>query len=77
MIQVYADMVADLFHTGHVKFLETASALGDYLIVGIHSNEDFIKYKRTPFLTMHERVSVVNACKFVDKVISPVLYYCN
>ena len=35
MIRVFADMVADLFHYGHVEFLKQARALGDYLLVGI------------------------------------------
>ena len=34
MIRVYVDMVADLFHHGHVRFLERARTYGDYLIVG-------------------------------------------
>ena len=40
MIRVYADMVGDLFHYGHVEFLEKARALGDYLIVGVHGDND-------------------------------------
>ena len=36
MVRVYVDMVADLFHYGHVELLRQARALGDYLLVGIH-----------------------------------------
>ena len=39
-MRVYAEMVADLFHRGHVEFLKRARALGDYLIVGVMSDED-------------------------------------
>ena len=39
VIRVYADLVADLFHHGHMLFLQRASALGDYLIVGIHAED--------------------------------------
>jgi cytidyltransferase-like protein len=63
-------MVADLFHYGHVSFLDKAKKSGDYLIVGIHSDEDVIKYKRKPILTMLERSKVVSACKYVDEVIT-------
>jgi cytidyltransferase-like protein len=67
---VYVDMVADLFHYGHVAFLSRAKKAGDYLIVGVHSDEDVIKYKRKPILTMLERSKVVSACKYVDEVIT-------
>lgn len=66
---VYVDMVADLFHYGHVNILMRARNLGDVLKVGIHSDETVASYKRVPILTMQERIEVVNACKFVDCVI--------
>ena len=69
MIRVYADMVGDLFHYGHVRFLERARTLGDMLVVGIHSDETVAEYKRTPVMTMAERIQVVAACQFVDEVI--------
>ena len=62
-------MVADLFHYGHVNFLKQCSELGDLLIVGIHSDKDVESYKRIPILSFEERVKVVQACKYVDKVV--------
>lgn len=69
MTRVYADMVGDLFHHGHVELLRRARALGDELIVGVHSDETVMTYKRRPILTMDERISVVQACRYVDRVI--------
>jgi ethanolamine-phosphate cytidylyltransferase/choline-phosphate cytidylyltransferase len=69
MTRVYADMVGDLFHYGHVRFLERASRLGDMLVVGVHSDETVRAYKRTPVMTMLERIQVIAACQFVDEVI--------
>jgi cytidyltransferase-like protein len=69
VIRVYVDMVADLFHYGHVQFLEKARAMGDYLIVGIHADETVAGYKRTPILTMAERIAAVRGCRFVDEVV--------
>jgi cytidyltransferase-like protein len=69
MTRVYADMVGDLFHYGHVRFLERASRLGDALVVGIHSDETVRAYKRAPVMTMEERIQVIAACRFVDEVI--------
>ena len=69
MVRVYADMVADLFHFGHMRFLKKARALGDYLLVGIHSDDVLVSYKRRPILTMEERVASVAECRYVDEVV--------
>ncbi|MCI0845826.1 MAG: adenylyltransferase/cytidyltransferase family protein [Chloroflexi bacterium] len=69
MKRVYVDMVADLFHYGHVEFLKQARALGDYLLVGIHSDDVVAAHKRKPVLTMQERVASVAGCKYVDEVL--------
>lgn len=72
MTRVYADMVADLFHHGHVNFLRQARALGDELVVGIHSDATVASYKNAPILTMDERARVVAACRYVDEVVTDV-----
>ena len=70
MTRVYVDMVADLFHYGHVEFLKKARGLGDYLLVGIHSDDVVAFYKKgRPILTMEERVNSVAACRYVDEVV--------
>jgi len=62
-------MVADLFHYGHVNFLRTAREHGDYLLVGVHSDEVVRSYKRTPIFSMEERIASVVGCKYVDDVV--------
>lgn len=69
MIRVYTDMVADLFHYGHIAFLKKARALGDYLLVGICGDEVLESYKRKPILAMEERVASVAGCRYVDEVL--------
>lgn len=69
MTRVYADVVADLFHYGHVEFLRRARELGDTLVVGVHSDATVESYKRAPVMTMDERVRVVEACRYVDEVL--------
>jgi cytidyltransferase-like protein len=70
MTTVYANMVADLFHWGHVEFLRQARALGDVLIVGIHGDDVCASYKRRPILTLDERVRAVQGCRYVDRVLA-------
>ncbi len=69
MVRVYVDMVADLFHYGHVDFLRKAHALGDYLLVGICSDEVVQASKWKPILNMEERVACVAGCRYVDEVV--------
>jgi cytidyltransferase-like protein len=69
MKRVYVDMVADLFHSGHVAFLRRARRCGDALVVGVHSDEAVASYKRRPIMTMEERIDVVRACRYVDEVL--------
>ena len=69
MIRVYVDMVADLFHPGHVEFLRKARTFGDALVVGIHSDRTVESYKGRPLMTMAERMTVVAGCRYVDEVV--------
>lgn len=68
-VRIYVDMVADLFHFGHVNFLKQARSFGDELVVGIHSDETVASYKRQPIMTMKERIAVVESCRYVDQVV--------
>jgi ethanolamine-phosphate cytidylyltransferase len=62
-------MVGDLFHMGHVEFLKAARAFGDWLVVGVLSDETASDHKRRPIMTLVERAAVIEACRFVDEVI--------
>jgi cytidyltransferase-like protein len=68
--RVYVDMVGDLFHAGHVAFLREARSHGDWLVVGVLSDETVASYKRRPIMTLAERVAVIEACRYVDEVIA-------
>ncbi len=69
MKKIYVDIVGDLFHLGHINLFKKAKALGDYLIVGVHSDEDVEFYKRRPILSLEERSEIIRSCKYVDEVI--------
>ncbi|MEM7221624.1 MAG: adenylyltransferase/cytidyltransferase family protein [Pseudomonadota bacterium] len=69
MRRVFAAMVGDLFHFGHVVFLRQARALGDHLTVGLVTDRRAAGYKRPPVLSYEERKAVVLACRYVDDVV--------
>jgi len=59
----------DLLHIGHINLLKRAKALGDYLIVGL-STDGFNRIKNKDcFLPYAQRKAVLEAIKYVDKVI--------
>jgi len=67
--RVYVDMVGDLFHAGHVSLLREARRHGDWLVVGVMSDDTAASYKRRPIMTLAERVTVIESCRYVDEVI--------
>ena len=68
-VWVYAPGICDLFHAGHVEFFRQARAFGDRVVVGIPSDKNTATYKPSPIMTLEERVAVVAACRYVDRVI--------
>ena len=62
-------MVGDLFHVGHINLVRSVSELGYDVVVGVHSDVEVEGYKRTPVMTMEERVAAVEACKYITDVI--------
>jgi glycerol-3-phosphate cytidylyltransferase len=59
----------DLLHVGHVKILQRAAKLGEYLVVGVSSDElNFSKKAKYPVFSQHDRMEIVRAIKGVDEV---------
>jgi len=63
-----------MMHWGHANALRQAKALGDYLIVGVHSDTEIMKNKGPPVMTEQERYDAVRACKWVDEVVEDSPY---
>ena len=69
MIKVITFGTFDLFHIGHLKMLERAKAKGDFLIVGISSDElNWNKKGKNPIFSCKERVEIISSLKCVDEV---------
>lgn len=71
---VYAYVVADLLHTGHVHALENAKALGDKLIVGVLTDEATMEKKSRPTIPFAERIALVKALRCVDCAVAQTTY---
>ena len=60
----------DLLHYGHINLLKRAKSLGDYLIVGL-STDDFnnTEKNKESYFDYENRKSLLDAVKYVDLVI--------
>ncbi len=70
MIKVITYGTYDLLHYGHIRLLERAKELGDYLIVGVTSDDyDKTRGKINTKQNLMERVAAVKALGIADEVI--------
>ena len=70
----YAYLVADLFHTGHLKHLKKAKENCDILVVGCLTDKATMEMKPKPILPYEERANILQSCKYVDLVIPQYTY---
>lgn len=60
----------DLLHAGHVKMLEEAKSVCDYLIVGLQLDPSLDRpEKNSPSQSIIERYIQLKACKHVDEIV--------
>ena len=60
-----------MFHIGHLNILRRAKEHCDFLIVGVTTDELCFKRKhKYPIINEHDRMAIVEAIKYVDKVVS-------
>ena len=60
----------DPLHSGHINYLQSASAYGDKLVVLVNSDEWLTRKKGRPFLPFEERSLIVERMDCVDNVYS-------
>jgi len=60
----------DLFHGGHLQLLNLSARKGDFLIVGIETDNRITEYKsnKRPIIDEQTRVSIISQLQFVDAV---------
>lgn len=70
MIKVITYGTYDLLHYGHIRLLERAKALGDYLIVGVTADDfDKSRGKINVQQSLMERIEAVKATGLADEII--------
>lgn len=67
---VFTNGCFDLLHLGHVRYLQDARALGDFLILGLNSDESthLLKGAGRPLVPERERAEILAALSCVDYV---------
>ena len=70
MVKVITYGTYDLLHYGHIRLLERAKALGDYLIVGVTADDyDKTRGKINVQQSLMERIEAVKATGLADQII--------
>jgi len=64
----YTYGVYDLFHIGHINLFKRIKENCNKLIVGVHTDEQVITYKRQPIIPYEQRLEIIRSCKYVDEV---------
>jgi D-beta-D-heptose 7-phosphate kinase/D-beta-D-heptose 1-phosphate adenosyltransferase len=67
---VFTNGCFDLLHPGHIRSLEAARALGDFLIVGLNSDASVraLKGPGRPVISAQERAEILASFESVDAV---------
>jgi rfaE bifunctional protein nucleotidyltransferase chain/domain len=68
---VFANGAFDLLHAGHVRYLEAARREGDWLAVGVNSDDSVRRAKGPgrPIVPQAERIEIVAALACVDAAV--------
>ena len=69
---IWVNGTFDVMHVGHIKLLEYAKSLGDYLVVGIDRDERVREKKgpSRPINSCEARMIFMKSIRVVDKVVT-------
>lgn len=66
---VLANGCFDIFHYGHLLYLEEAATMGDRLVVSVTRNRSVNKGPHRPMFDERQRVSIIKALRIVREVL--------
>lgn len=68
---IFTNGCFDILHIGHIELLKYAKSLGDYLIVGLNSDNSVkqLKGHKRPINKEYDRKKVLESIRYIDEVI--------
>ncbi len=68
---VFTNGCFDLLHVGHVRYLSEAKKLGDFLIIGVNSDDSVKRLKgpTRPIQNQQDRAEILKSLKSVDETV--------
>lgn len=68
---VFTNGCFDIIHTGHIRYLHQAKALGDILVIGVNTDASVKMFKgdKRPIVSENDRAEVLAALEMVDYVV--------
>ena len=67
-MRVYTGGTFDVFHAGHVQFLQKCAHYG-LVTVSLNTDQFIAQFKgKPPVMPLHERMEILKSCKYVDDV---------
>ena len=68
---VFTNGCFDILHVGHIELLKYCKSIGEFLIVGLNSDESVSRLKgpSRPINGQFQRKTMLESIKYVDKVI--------
>ena len=69
---VFTNGCFDILHVGHIRYLQSAKELGDFLVIGLNSDSSvkINKGKNRPLNIFKDRAKMLSSLKAVDLVIN-------
>ena len=70
MIKIWTNGCFDILHRGHIELFKYAKSLGDYLVVGVDSDEKIRKTKGNdrPINILEDRIELLKSIKYINDV---------
>lgn len=67
---VWTNGCFDVLHRGHIELFKYAKSLGDYLVVGIDTDERVKASKgpSRPFNNIEDRIAMLESIKYIDEI---------